>query len=341
MGRKGSTLDPTLIVIGIGIVGIYYFFKWIYDLFVTYPWIISIIIILLIGLFFLIVIPKFIKDLRKERESSKWKVQYYKDRQLRKNNIPFANYFIEEFDLNKYIKMDQVGIIGDVEYSNTIPVTIIDYYGTKEISFGFERGIDTNFIVFTSPSSHISLNANVRISFLFDNGQKISYKFDKKPESFVDSYDRRSKINTHEIFIEHLNLFSQQFIQQIQIQNALGQVVYVLNFPLKDQKWEKIHEVIQVMGKEFIKIVNQEITNNQFKNVDDIDKYFEYERKTIQQSVKDRVWNRDGGQCVQCGSKVNLEFDHIIPVSKGGANTYRNIQLLCEKCNRSKSNKIG
>jgi 5-methylcytosine-specific restriction endonuclease McrA len=26
---------------------------------------------------------------------------------------------------------------------------------------------------------------------------------------------------------------------------------------------------------------------------------------------------------------------------KGGANTYRNIQLLCEPCNRSKSAKIG
>ena len=63
--------------------------------------------------------------------------------------------------------------------------------------------------------------------------------------------------------------------------------------------------------------------------------------RTITQEVKDRVWNRDGGKCVQCGSNENLEFDHIIPFSKGGANTYRNIQLLCEPCNRSKSAKIG
>ncbi|MDR0229584.1 MAG: HNH endonuclease [Flavobacteriaceae bacterium] len=45
--------------------------------------------------------------------------------------------------------------------------------------------------------------------------------------------------------------------------------------------------------------------------------------------------------CVQCGSNYKLEFDHIIPFSEGGANTYRNIQLLCENCNRTKSNKIG
>lgn len=63
--------------------------------------------------------------------------------------------------------------------------------------------------------------------------------------------------------------------------------------------------------------------------------------RNISQEVRDTVWNRDGGKCVECGSKENLEFDHIIPHSKGGANTYRNIQLLCEKCNRSKSDNIG
>ena len=61
----------------------------------------------------------------------------------------------------------------------------------------------------------------------------------------------------------------------------------------------------------------------------------------ISQSVKDKVWNRDGAKCVQCGSNEKLEFDHIIPHSKGGSNTYRNIQLLCEACNREKSAKIG
>ncbi|WP_405211826.1 HNH endonuclease [Dokdonia sp. Asnod2-E02] len=61
----------------------------------------------------------------------------------------------------------------------------------------------------------------------------------------------------------------------------------------------------------------------------------------ISQSVKDKVWNRDNGKCVECGSNLLLEFDHIIPFAKGGSNTYRNIQLLCEPCNRLKSAKIG
>ncbi|MBS4073088.1 MAG: HNH endonuclease [Algoriphagus sp.] len=36
-----------------------------------------------------------------------------------------------------------------------------------------------------------------------------------------------------------------------------------------------------------------------------------------------------------------MEFDHVIPFSKGGSNTCRNVQLLCESCNRLKSDKIG
>ena len=64
-------------------------------------------------------------------------------------------------------------------------------------------------------------------------------------------------------------------------------------------------------------------------------------RETIPKSVQRSVWRRDGGKCVECQSKEKLEFDHIIPVTKGGNNTERNIQLLCEPCNRRKHNSIG
>ncbi len=64
-------------------------------------------------------------------------------------------------------------------------------------------------------------------------------------------------------------------------------------------------------------------------------------RTPIPEEVQLFVWNRDGGKCVKCGSQENLEFDHIIPLSKGGGNTARNIQLLCASCNRAKSNTIG
>ena len=59
-------------------------------------------------------------------------------------------------------------------------------------------------------------------------------------------------------------------------------------------------------------------------------------REPISDDVKMFVWQRDGGKCVKCGSQIKLEYDHIIPIAKGGSNTARNIQLLCEKCNREK-----
>ena len=64
-------------------------------------------------------------------------------------------------------------------------------------------------------------------------------------------------------------------------------------------------------------------------------------REKIPDDIKIFVWRRDEGKCVKCGSKESLEFDHIIPLSKGGSNTARNIQLLCEKCNREKWDAIA
>lgn len=59
----------------------------------------------------------------------------------------------------------------------------------------------------------------------------------------------------------------------------------------------------------------------------------------IPSEVRREVWIRDGGSCKNCGSTYLIEFDHIIPVSKGGSNSAKNIEILCQECNRKKSNK--
>ena len=63
-------------------------------------------------------------------------------------------------------------------------------------------------------------------------------------------------------------------------------------------------------------------------------------RPRIPEAIRIAVWRRDGGRCARCGSRENLEYDHIVPLSKGGSNTARNIELLCQRCNREKSDKI-
>jgi 5-methylcytosine-specific restriction endonuclease McrA len=52
------------------------------------------------------------------------------------------------------------------------------------------------------------------------------------------------------------------------------------------------------------------------------------------------VATRDGGKCRQCGGAHDLQYDHIVPYSLGGSSTdVNNIQLLCGRCNRLKSNR--
>ena len=63
-------------------------------------------------------------------------------------------------------------------------------------------------------------------------------------------------------------------------------------------------------------------------------------RTAIPEIVKLIVYERDQGRCVRCNSNQNIQFDHIIPVAKGGSNTEENIQILCQKCNLEKSDKI-
>ena len=63
-------------------------------------------------------------------------------------------------------------------------------------------------------------------------------------------------------------------------------------------------------------------------------------RQPIPDAVKIFVWQRDEGRCVRCGTGQSLEFDHIIPLALCGSNTERNLQLLCEDCNRVKGASI-
>lgn len=70
------------------------------------------------------------------------------------------------------------------------------------------------------------------------------------------------------------------------------------------------------------------------------------QRSLMTKRLREYIKERDNHTCLNCKASTKeqdlllLEVDHIIPVSKGGLSTEDNLQTLCWKCNRSKSNKI-
>jgi len=105
---------------------------------------------------------------------------------------------------------------------------------------------------------------------------------------------------------------------------------------LEEEEREKLNEERRKLNEKQVKSeIRKKLLEKEFK---DLPKGSDRER--IPEDVRITVWRRDNGKCVKCSSRKNLEYDHIIPISKGGSNTVRNIELLCEKCNREKRDNI-
>lgn len=65
------------------------------------------------------------------------------------------------------------------------------------------------------------------------------------------------------------------------------------------------------------------------------------QRIGLARDLRRAVYDRDGGKCRECGSGFELQYDHVIPLSRGGANSLDNLQLLCGNCNRRKGASIA
>lgn len=70
------------------------------------------------------------------------------------------------------------------------------------------------------------------------------------------------------------------------------------------------------------------------------------QRTLMTKKLREFIKERDNYTCCNCGNSIHkepnllLEIDHIVPVSKGGETKESNLQTLCWKCNRAKSDKV-
>lgn len=77
-----------------------------------------------------------------------------------------------------------------------------------------------------------------------------------------------------------------------------------------------------------------------------ISAFIKEQRILMTKKLREFIKTRDNFTCCNCGNSIQiepnllLEIDHIIPISKGGETIEDNLQTLCWKCNRAKSNKI-
>lgn len=51
------------------------------------------------------------------------------------------------------------------------------------------------------------------------------------------------------------------------------------------------------------------------------------------------IMKRDRHTCQYCGLKSDLTLDHILPKSRGGADSWENLVTACNKCNVKKGNR--
>lgn len=62
-------------------------------------------------------------------------------------------------------------------------------------------------------------------------------------------------------------------------------------------------------------------------------------RRNINKGLRARVFDEKGRDCTYCGEPGCSVLDHMLPVTRGGKNSFENLFPACETCNTSKGNR--
>lgn len=52
--------------------------------------------------------------------------------------------------------------------------------------------------------------------------------------------------------------------------------------------------------------------------------------------TRQNIFKRDNFECQYCGSEKDLTIDHVMPRSRGGKSTWKNLITACKQCNAKK-----
>jgi hypothetical protein len=106
-------------------------------------------------------------------------------------------------------------------------------------------------------------------------------------------------------------------------------------------------EVVERLTQHFLKKKDLTLMTPHFFPGEETLRNTQEPAKRIGVSLRRAVFRRDRGQCQFlspdgsiCASTYEVELDHILPVSKGGRNTYANLRCMCRAHNHYMRNKI-
>lgn len=231
---------------------------------------------------------------------------------------------------------------------NDYPSKTVYVYESSEKSKDFKKKYENNYIQYAKDFNLDLFSLNSEYSFIY-----MVDTYSKKKNVFIENEERPYYFKTHhfdadyyimDILTDDFSLVDSKVLMYYPrfdwtafflYKNCLYQAEYNEVFSdeelllLVKEKLYKDDKKFSQLKKQIELYENSEVANTSKRA-----------REPISEDVKFEVWRRDQGRCVICGSQENLEFDHIIPFSKGGSSTARNIQLLCQNCNRHKSDKI-
>ena len=164
---------------------------------------------------------------------------------------------------------------------------------------------------FNMPTTYHKPNKNVKIvpGRLVGTNKKLYFLSNTGRDSATLNWDNISRVQERESYIH------------ITVSKGAGGGSYSVNDPLYTKT---IMDSLVRLWKRQLVIYQEQKTHG-----------------AIPEHIKAAVFHRDNGTCRQCGYKGEyIEYDHVIPRSKGGQNTVENIQLLCRKCNLRKGDRL-
>ncbi len=158
----------------------------------------------------------------------------------------------------------------------------------------------------------------------------------------IYSFDEKYSESNFELDSEYKELVREIFDEMLKSFDSISDLIVEATFYLLYDNKEFLFK--------FNKYISQ-FTTDGFLPEEYFDENHHIKRtKYLPEWLKRAVFYRDRGRCQHCGKDLSgqlviggdckLQFDHIIPLERGGSNDATNFQILCDECNLKKSGKL-